>query len=190
MKKICLCCGKTTSHLSLPLELINDQILCRDCVEDSVIYDFNKIYPQMPEETFAQLKNKIISNCQSSLTKEALDCLIATMDMKHTASYSTASNDTAKTKELLSNTLGMFSNIGGKIKKLAIVFTCLGFLGSLLVGVPLTVLLSDFSPEATIVGIVITLMGFLFSWTSSFILYGFGQLITNSDKLVQMSNDK
>ena len=38
---------------------------------------------------------------------------------------------------------------------------------------------------AVVVGILTILLGVLISWIGSFVLYGFGQLVDNSDKLVE-----
>ncbi len=72
----------------------------------------------------------------------------------------------------------MFKNIGGKIKTLAVVITCIGIVLSIIVGSLLMV------NELVIVGILVMLVGILASWISSFILFGYGQMIENSDKLV------
>jgi len=75
----------------------------------------------------------------------------------------------------------MFENIGKKIKNLASVITWMGIILSVVVGIVLIVL--DESLIAT--GLIIMVAGFLMSWISSFLLYGFGQLVDNSDKLVR-----
>ena len=61
----------------------------------------------------------------------------------------------------------MFDNIGAKIKKLAEIITIGGIIVSVLIGT----MSGDFR------GIVIALLGSLGSWISSFVLYGFGELI-------------
>ncbi|MCH5183452.1 MAG: hypothetical protein J1E00_04670 [Oscillospiraceae bacterium] len=72
----------------------------------------------------------------------------------------------------------MFSNIGGKIKMLAMVLCGIGSAASILLGIVLLV------NEAIIVGIIFMLIGPLLSWIGSFILYGFGHLVENSDRMV------
>ena len=75
----------------------------------------------------------------------------------------------------------MFSNIGGKIK---IVSQCICWFGitlSLFFG--LVTILSD--ERLILSGILIIICGFLASWIGSFMTYGFGQLIENSDILVE-----
>lgn len=70
----------------------------------------------------------------------------------------------------------MFDNIGGKIKVLAQVVCWLGIIISVFLG------LINFENG----GIIVIILGSLFSWVGSFTLYGFGQLIENSDTLVEL----
>ena len=80
----------------------------------------------------------------------------------------------------------MFSNIGGKIKVLAVVMCILGMVASLAIGV-IVIIGGGFlrfsgsygsaGTAATIVGILIIIFGCLFSWIGSFVLYGYGELI-------------
>lgn len=67
----------------------------------------------------------------------------------------------------------MFENIGSKIKNLAIVFTCIGFVASFITGFTVMPF-----------GIIYIVVGCLISWIGSMLIYGFGQLIENTDKLV------
>lgn len=68
----------------------------------------------------------------------------------------------------------MFDNIGGKIKGFAKVVAWLGIILSVIIGF--------LSIETG--GILIIIIGSVSSWVGSFVLYGFGQLVENSDKLV------
>lgn len=73
----------------------------------------------------------------------------------------------------------MFDNIASKIKTLAQVW-CLGGIGiSIIYGINLM------TGDAVLFGLLIILLGSLISWVSSFCLYGFGQLIENSDTIVR-----
>ena len=78
----------------------------------------------------------------------------------------------------------MFKNIGGKIKTLATVITCAFIVLSIVVGVLLM------ANDMALVGVLLMLVGFLFAWVSSFVLYGYGQMIENSDKLVAIERMK
>lgn len=72
----------------------------------------------------------------------------------------------------------MYNNIGGKIQILAIVLCVLGIIACVITGIVFLV------EEWVGPGILIMIVGSLLSWVSSFFLYGFGQLIENSDILV------
>ena len=75
----------------------------------------------------------------------------------------------------------MFDNIGKKIKNLASIITWVGIILSVTIGLVLAFVSYDFA----IVGLVIIVVGSLSSWISSFLLYGVGQLVDNSDKLLR-----
>ncbi|MBR3824812.1 MAG: hypothetical protein IKJ39_06395 [Lachnospiraceae bacterium] len=81
----------------------------------------------------------------------------------------------------------MFNNIGEKIKTLASVITVIGIIASLILGCWMI----SANDDLALIGLLVMFLGSLVSWIGSFLLYGFGQLIENSDKLVQMysSND-
>lgn len=70
----------------------------------------------------------------------------------------------------------MFSNIGGKIKGLAVVICILGIAASVLGGIALISANSRYNPTAT-AGWIVLIAGSLGSWIGSFTLYGFGELI-------------
>ena len=94
----------------------------------------------------------------------------------------------------------MFDNMGGKIKTLAKVLVFLGILASVIGAIVLwaqagqvssrtgSYYYSAQSGESTtlvITGFVVLVVGVLASWVSSFVLYGFGQLVENSDIIAQ-----
>lgn len=72
----------------------------------------------------------------------------------------------------------MFNNVGEKIETFAKVIVWLGIIGSIIGGIIFI------SSENIGMGIAIIIGGPIVSWLSSLILYGFGQLIENSDYLV------
>ncbi len=85
----------------------------------------------------------------------------------------------------------MYEEIGGKIK---IVAKIIGFLGigiSAIAG-SYIMFLSIFEKGLTYfgIGMFVFLAGSLISWASTITLYGFGQLIENTDILVQQCNDR
>lgn len=77
----------------------------------------------------------------------------------------------------------MFDNIGSKIKSLAQIVCWMGIVVSAISG--LAIMISN--EETIFVGLLIILLGSIGSWIGSFVLYGFGQLIENSDTLVEIS---
>lgn len=80
----------------------------------------------------------------------------------------------------------MFDNIGGKIKVLAMVGCLIGTVASLILAGNILIdgLIGEKS-DGLWVGFVILIAGPLLSWIGSFTLYGFGQLVENSDILVE-----
>ena len=77
----------------------------------------------------------------------------------------------------------MFNNIGQKIKSLAKVFFWIGVIGSAVSGV----VMMTADDEAMIVfGVLTIVFGIMFSWVGNFFIYGFGQLVENSDRMVQL----
>ncbi len=70
----------------------------------------------------------------------------------------------------------MFDNIGGKIKSLAQIACWIGMVCSVIWGIVVWVEELGFW-----LGLGIIVLGSLASWISTFTLYGFGQLIENSD---------
>lgn len=68
----------------------------------------------------------------------------------------------------------MFDNIGEKIKTLAVVTTWVGIIASIVGGFVMLV-------QGTFEGLLVMVFGSLGAWIGSFVLYGFGQLITNTD---------
>ena len=84
----------------------------------------------------------------------------------------------------------MFNNIGGKIKGFAQIVCWLGIIGSIITGLVFIGIGSDSRNGGGIVflGILIAIVGSIASWIGSFLTYGFGQLVENSDILVKQGN--
>ena len=99
----------------------------------------------------------------------------------------------------------MFNNIGKKIKTLAKVLCWIGIIVSVLSGIVIMAASGQISDSynsysynynsaglnissgaAVVAGILVIVLGALFSWIGSFVLYGFGQMVDNSDKLVEL----
>ena len=80
----------------------------------------------------------------------------------------------------------MFDNVGGKIKSVAKAITYIGISFSTILG--LIVMFSN--GNTPVPGLLIFVIGYLASWLSSLTLYGFGQLIENSDILVEQGKTR
>ena len=77
----------------------------------------------------------------------------------------------------------MFNNIGGKIKGFAKFICWLGIIASVIIAIlniTTSVAVGNIA-IGVLVGVLIAVGGVLVSWIGSFLLYGFGQLIENSD---------
>ena len=73
----------------------------------------------------------------------------------------------------------MFDDIGGKIKIIGQILCWLGIGCSLFVGG------LYISQEQIVAGFLIATIGALVSWISAMMIYGFGQLIQNSDIIAE-----
>ena len=67
----------------------------------------------------------------------------------------------------------MYGNIGGKIKGLAVALFCLGAILSILYGISM----AASSEYMIFIGLLIIILGPIVAWISSWLLYGFGELI-------------
>ena len=78
----------------------------------------------------------------------------------------------------------MYDNIGGKIKGLAIAAAILGSFSSMISGA----IIAISSEESLLIGVLMIITGPIIAWISSWLLFGFGQLIENSEILVENSD--
>lgn len=80
----------------------------------------------------------------------------------------------------------MYDNIGGKLKLLAkIVFgidAAIAIIGGLV--------LMSFDEDLIFIGFIVMIIGFIIAWIFSWFLYGFGQLIENSDIITDEYRNK
>jgi len=78
----------------------------------------------------------------------------------------------------------MFDNIGGKIKALAKVFCWIGIIASVIYAIVNFVASGQTrnNDGYILAGYMFLFLGPLVSWISSFVLYGFGQLIENTSE--------
>ena len=73
----------------------------------------------------------------------------------------------------------MFDNIGGKLKGLATVEVCLGILGSVISGIALMVSVNFF------VGLLTIVFGSVLAWVASWLIYGVGEAVENSEEILR-----
>lgn len=86
----------------------------------------------------------------------------------------------------------MYENVGGKIKGVAKTFTVIGIIISVLLFIVLMIPAGEAAEEgseaALILPFVVLIIGCIISWLSSLVLYGFGQLVENSDIIAGKRN--
>ena len=107
--------------------------------------------------------------------------MIAESDEQTAVAYPVTSNVAESTEVSFVN----FDNIGGKIKALAKGEMWVGIIASIIYGIFLIVESEFIIEEKLFSGFMVIVFGPLASWVSSWVLYGFGQLVENSDKLVE-----
>ena len=81
----------------------------------------------------------------------------------------------------------MFTNIGGKIKGLAKVVCWIGIILSFIMGV---IMMATQGELGVATGLITMIIGALASWVGSFVLYGFGELVENSDIRTELAVKK
>lgn len=79
----------------------------------------------------------------------------------------------------------MFRNVGKTVKVIAVIFFILGSIASVLLGIfsvtQVMLLFGEFT--AICLGIAVTVVGLIVNYVGSVLLYAFGQLVDNSDKI-------
>lgn len=79
----------------------------------------------------------------------------------------------------------MYSNIGEKIKVLAKIICIIGIVISVISGLGIIIVSSiSYNPGLSVLGgLLVIVLGTLFSWLSTFFIYGFGELIDKVTKI-------
>lgn len=200
MSKICINCGNKINLLQGdPISLIDNQVLCNQCAKP-IKSDMNNLYYAATKEEYEELKNKIISKSKSHFNENITKYIVGTVlnlgsklgwedtnqqkinaDI-HSSNVNSPMTHQSATSNNIETTSGMFSNIGSKIKTLAQVMTWLGIIAFIIIGIGIMAL----DDEMIFIGLIVMVVGGILSWVSSFVLYGFGQLVENSDKMVQL----
>lgn len=80
----------------------------------------------------------------------------------------------------------MYNNIGKKLKLLAKIDFFFNAIATFIAGIAiLASLYADYGEDTHLaIGLVLMLVGPIAAWVSSWLLYAFGQLVENSDKIV------
>lgn len=84
----------------------------------------------------------------------------------------------------------MYKRSGSKLKTIASVFFAIGTIISIIGGAPLVNagIRAD-SVSTTVTGIAIIALGILVSWLANILIYAFGELVDNSQKLVEINEE-
>ncbi len=193
MSMYCCCCGNAyRSVLKEPFYLSNDKILCDQCAKP-IVAEMERLYSINNKQEFDVVKAKIVEICQSCYSMDITKHVVIIIDKLYKRAFPSGreylpQNNyapiTAYTASNAKETPGMFSNIGQKIKMLANALAWIGIIASIYFGVFLMIDID------VLTGVVVLLGGSLFSWLGSFLLYGFGQLVDNSDKIRRMMENK
>lgn len=184
MTKLCEHCGNRNNGFSgEPLYLGNEKILCCACA-DYIRNDFNKAYYITSQDEYNILKSKVIETSKNHFNEQVTNLISERLDYINPTQREKIEESLKATSPTTSSSSGIFNNIASKIKGLAYISTILGIIISVICG--LTMILSG-EDALVFTGIIIAILGCLLSWISSFILYGFGQLVENSDNLLALS---
>ncbi len=167
MANLCRLCDKEISFLGGGL--VADIPVCNDCFNLC-----NEILNSEDDEEFHARIEELEENCNDS--KEAKEIIEYLKDLHMSYPCTTKNADDSNS---------MFNNIGGKIKTSALILSWIGIIASIIIGF----FLMATDEDLILYGFIVAVLGTLVSWVSSFTLYGFGQLIENTDKLVELSKN-
>ena len=120
---------------------------------------------------------KFCSKCGKQIEDTDMFCGYCGTNQQTSSSYSNYENVPAKTSTHL-----FFNNIGKKIKTISVVVTWIGIIAYCILGIVMM------DQESFIAGFLIAIAGSFISWLSSLVLYGFGHLIENTDKIIENQN--
>ena len=187
MAKKCECCGKeNNAWKGDPIPLVEDKILCCKCAEP-IRQELSQLYYTKSKEELNALIISIIEKSKQLYNEQTVSYIRLYID--RCCNNMAMPNIVHETEEVVvkvvtdENGGGMFDNIGGKIKALAKVLTWIEIIVFVVWGIVWMSVGGNFA----VLGLVVAVLGSLLAWVSSFLLYGFGQLVENSDKLVRLS---
>ena len=201
MAKICEHCGnKNNSFVGDPFILSDEKILCYKCAE-KIKNLTEKLYRVKNKEQLLEVRGGIVFEAKMSFSDDIAELIIKKIDsicdqissnlkIDDWNNKSSAKNNehiVVKSESSVNNDEDnesiLFSNIGSKIKNLASVIAWIGIILSVILGIV------TFETSAGL-GFLIMIFGGLVSWIGSFILYGFGQLIENTDEIRKSLKNK
>ena len=183
MAKLCEHCGKANNNfLADPLELGNGKILCHTCAQP-ISDDMYQLYYAKTKTEFFQRGNTIIEKSKALYSENIVNDIANAIQLR---SQNMPFFEDGKSVEDDEHTDILYNNVGGKIKGLVSFFTWLGIIASIIAGIVIMFI----DEQMILVGVLVILLGSLGSWLSGLLLYGYGQLIENSDKLVKAMKNK
>ena len=203
MANFCKQCSKKIGFLTDGYYLNDTDMLCDDCAE-KVRGKTSELFGASSENEFLEIADELIQVAKDNFNEDVVEAFVEKIERaakkrnyksiacEKTESPKGRSNANSTNAHTPSNPenrdfySGMFSNIGSKIKALATVCTWVGIILSFIAGI----VLISMDEQLIFPGLLIMIGGSLLSWLSSFILYGFGQLVENSDKTVELLKDQ
>ena len=201
MAKYCKQCGKKIGFFENGYFLNNKDMLC-DCCAKEIRCNVNELYETSNEEEFLIKAKELVGRAEENFNDDVVSEIIAKIERigkskgfgdvkievkrKEESSGSNIHITESSEDEFEEYHSKMFSNIGSKIKVLAVVITCIGIVASIIIGI----VLMTIDEELIVPGILVMIVGSLLSWLSSFFMYGFGQLVENSDKTVALLKEQ
>ena len=201
MAKYCKQCGKKLGFFEDGYFLNNNYMLCTCCAEE-IFCNVNELYETSNEEEFLIKAKEMVGRAKENFNDDVVSEVIAKIErIGKNKGFGDVKIEVKRKEESLGSNMHitssseneldeyhskMFSNIGSKIKGLAVFITSLGIIASVIGGIAL--MTSD--EELILPGFLVMIFGSLASWVSSFFIYGFGQLVENSDKTVALLKEQ
>ncbi len=151
-----------------PIEHINDLVSCPNC---------GKVYHRWCS---LSISNCVDCNCSNILFVSGI------INNTQTSSATTRTTENSVKKPIDSHYIntdtGMFSNIGEKMKTLATVVTIIGIIAGIIVFISNIAIDGELFFTGLLSGVAIALV----SWIGSFALYGFGALVSSSQRVERL----
>ena len=181
MSRYCENCGKTNnSFVADPLSLVDGKILCHKCAEP-IAYNMDNLYYAESRTEYFRKGNAIIEKSKQLYSEAIVNDIAATIQKR---SKEIRFPEDVQPVDSECDSGGIYKNVGAKIKGLANFVAWIGIICSVIAGIFVMCLDEDM----ILAGFLIIALGAFISWLSNILLYGYGQMIDNSDKLVEIGN--